>query len=328
MESQMPNAPNRRRALALLAATLLCGVTSGAGAETFLSVGTGSPSGLYYPIGRALCAVIDRGRRDHGVRCSAEPTVGSIYNVDALRTGDLDLALVQSDVQFNAYSGRADWADSPDTELRSILSLHPELVTILARGESGVHRVEELKGKRIDIGKVGSGARATWAGIEAALGWSETDLALVTSLSPDSAGAALCADEIDASVQLVGHPSARVAAGFGQCDLDLVSVTGPAIAELVVGRPFYRPGEIPAAMYGSHPATPTFGVSATLVATADLPDDMAYAIARTLLEGVDELRSRNAVLGALEPGEMIRIGLTAPLHPGAERAYRDLGLIK
>lgn len=312
----------------VLAAGLLCGATPRVGAETFLSMGTGSPSGLYYPIGRALCAVIDRGRSRHGVRCSAEPTFGSSYNIEALSAGDLDLALVQSDVQYNAYSGRGSWSGNPDTTLRSILSVHPEFVTIIARGGADVHQVEELKGKRIDIGKVGSGAHATWEGIEAALGWSDSDLALVTALNPDSAGAALCSDEVDASVQLVGHPSARVAGVLAQCELSLVSVAGPAIAEFVVGRPYYRPGEIPAGMYGRNPATPTIGVSATLVTSADLPDATAYAVAKAILEGVGELRRRNAVLAALEPGEMVRVGLTAPLHPGAERAFRDLGLLK
>ena len=188
--------------------------------------------------------------------------------------------------------------------------------------------VQDLKGKRVDIGKGGSGAQATWAAIETALGWTDADLALAAELNPDSAGAALCAGDVDASVQLVGHPSIRVADELRQCDLVLVSVLGPEIAEFVVGRPYYRPGEIPAGMYGANPATPTFGVSATLVAAADLPDNMAYAVAKSLIEGVDQLRSRNPVLAPLEPREMIRAGLTAPLHPGAERAYRELGLIK
>jgi TRAP transporter TAXI family solute receptor len=310
-----------------MVAMLALGVT--AAAETsFVSVGTGAMSGLYYPVGRALCDLVNQGRREHGVRCSAEPTIGSVYNVDGLRAGELDLALVQSDVQYAAYNGRGRWQGAPYSGLRSILSLYPELVTILARRDAQVGDVEGLKGKRVDIGRPGSGAQATWEAIEAALGWARADLKLAAELKPDSAGSALCANEVDASVQLVGHPSAWLAQRLGQCDLALVSVAGPAIAELVVGRPYYRPGEIPAGVYGGNAATPTFGVSATLVASAELPDAVAYSIAKSAIEGVDQLRSRRPALARLEPEEMVRASLTAPLHPGAERAYRELGLIK
>jgi uncharacterized protein len=298
------------------------------GQTTFVSVGTGAISGLYYPVGRALCDLVNRERRVHGVRCSAEPTSGSVYNVEGLRAGELDLALVQSDVQYAAYQGRGHWEDAPYSGLRSVLSLYPELVTVMARSDAQVGAIESLKGKRVDIGRPGSGAHATWEAIEAALGWTRTDLRLAAELKPDSASFALCANEIDASVQIVGHPSAWLAQRVDECDLGLVSIAGPAISELVAGRPYYRLGEIPAEVYGGNAATPTFGVSATLVASADLPDEVAYLFARSAIEGVDQLRSRRPALAGLEPKEMVRASLTAPLHPGAERAYRELGLAK
>ena len=311
-----------------MAAMLALGATAAAAETSFVSVGTGAMSGLYYPVGRALCDLVNQGRRDHGVRCSAEPTIGSVFNVDQLQAGELDLALVQSDVQYAAYDGRGHWQGAPYSGLRSVLSLYPELVTILARRDAQVGDVEALKGKRVDIGRAGSGAQATWEAIEAALGWTRADLKLAAELKPDSAGAALCANEVDASVQLVGHPSAWLAQRLDQCDLALVSVAGPAIAELVAGRPYFRPGEIPAGIYGGNAATPTFGVSATLVTSTNLPEAAAYAIAKSAIEGIDQLRSRRPALAQLEPREMIRLALTAPLHPGAERAYRELGLLK
>jgi TRAP transporter TAXI family solute receptor len=260
------------------------------------------------------------------VRCSAEPTSGSGYNVDGLRAGELDLALVQSDVQYAAYQGRGQWQDAPYADLRSILSLYPELVTVLARPGAQVGDVKNLKGKRVDIGRPGSGAHATWEAIEAALGWTRADLRFAAELKPDSAGFALCAHEIDASVQIVGHPSAWLAQRVDECDLSLVSIAGPAISDLVAGRPYYRLGEIPAGIYGGNAATPTFGVSATLVASADLPDEIAYVFAKSAIEGVEQLRSRRPALAGLKPKEMVQASLTAPLHPGAERAYRELGL--
>ena len=318
---------SRTVALAMVA-VLAHGATAVAAETIFVSVGTGAMSGLYYPVGRALCDLVNRGRRDHGVRCSAESTIGSVFNVDGLRAGELDLALVQSDVQYAAYEGRGRWQGAPYADLRSVLSLYPELVTILARRDAQVGDVEDLKGKRVDIGRAGSGAQATWEAIEAALGWTRADLKLAAELKPDSASSALCANEVDASVQLVGHPSAWLAQRLDQCDLALVSVAGPVIAELVAGRPYFRPGEIPAGIYGANAATPTFGVSATLVTSTNLPEAVGLRDRQ-----VDHRRRRPAPQPpsrpcAARPREMVRAGLTAPLHPGAERAYRELGLIK
>jgi TRAP transporter TAXI family solute receptor len=316
------------RALGFAVVAGLAFGTAAAAETSFVSVGTGAMSGLYYPVGRALCDLVNQGRRQHGVRCSAEPTVGSVFNMNQLRAGELDLALVQSDVQYAAYEGRGPWQGAPYVGLRSVLSLYPELVTILVRRDAQIGDVEALKGKRVDIGRPGSGARATWDVIEAALGWARADLKLAAELKPDSAGDALCANEVDASVQLVGHSSAWLAQWLDRCDLALVGVAGPAVAGLVSGRPYYRPGEIPAGMYGGNAATPTFGVSATLVTSAELPDEVVHAIARAAIKGVDQLRTRRPALARLEPEEMVRASLTAPLHPGAERAYRELGLIK
>jgi hypothetical protein len=313
-----------------MTAALALGITAAtAAAQTsFVSVGAGAISGLYYPVARALCDLVNRGRRAHGVRCSAEPTSGSVFNVDGLQTGDLDLALVQSDVQFAAYQGRGQWQGAPYSGLRSILSLYPELVTILARSDARVGGVQDLEGKRVDIGRPGSGAHATWETIEAALGWTRANLELAVELKPDSARSALCADQIDASVQIVGHPSPWLAQSLDECDLALVSVAGPAISELVAGRPYFRLGEIPAGVYGGAATLPTFGVSATLVASADLPAEVAYVFARAAIQGADQLRSLRPALAKLEPKEMVRASLTAPLHPGAERAYRELGLTR
>jgi TRAP transporter TAXI family solute receptor len=319
----------RALSLAMTAALALGLPAAPAAAQTtFVSVGTGAISGLYYPVARALCDLVNRGRRAHGVRCSAEPTSGSVFNVEGLQTRALDLALVQSDVQYAAFQGEGRWQAAPYSGLRSIMSLYPELVTVLARRDAGVGDVEDLKDKRLDTGRLGSGAHATWEAIEAALGWTRADLKVAMELKPESAHAALCANTIDASVQIVGHPSPSLAQGLEECDLGLVSVAGPAISQLVAGRPYYRLGEIPAGIYGGIPATPTFGVSATLVASAALPDEVAYVFARSAIEGVDQLRSLRPPLARLDPKEMGRTSLTAPLHPGAERAYRELGLIE
>lgn len=137
--------------------------------HAFASLGTGAINGVYYPVGGAICAIVNQDLSATGVRCSLETTPGSVYNVDALRSGELEFAIVQSDVAFEAFNGKGAYANKPDPELRSVLALHPELVTIVAR--AGVKDVADLAGKRIYVGPEGSGTRHTWEAIAHAFGW-------------------------------------------------------------------------------------------------------------------------------------------------------------
>jgi hypothetical protein len=293
----------------------------------YVSLGTGPISGLYYPTGQAICDIVNKAGSAGPLRCSIEATPGSVYNIEALRSGEEEFALVQSDVQFLASHGEGRWAGAPDGKLRAVMSLYPELLTLIARPDAGLASAGELAGKRVNIGAPGSGTRATWDVLKAALGISEKDLAETSELKPEAAAERLCANTLDASLLIVGHPSKLVESEIKACRLTLVPIDGAKIDALVTEKPYYVKGLIPGADYGLPADTPTFGGLTTLVTTADVPDDVVYALTMAIMQNLDKLRHQ-PVLAGLDPQKMVTQSLTAPLHPGAERAFRELGLLK
>lgn len=296
-------------------------------APRFVSLGTGPVSGLYYPTGQAICDLVNVLGGKSPVRCSIEATPGSVYNIEAIASGEEEFALVQSDVQFFAARGEGRWSGQPVGNLRSVMSLYPELVTLVARPDAGIATVEDLKSKRLNIGAPGSGTRATWEVLKATLGITEDDLAEAAELKPEAAAERMCANTLDASLLIVGHPSLMVASELKSCRLTLVPVTGQRIDALVAAKPYYVKGAIPAADYGLPADTPTFGGQTTLVTSADVPEKVVYELTMAVMKNLEKLRQRPTLAG-LSPAAMVGQSLTAPLHPGAERAYRELGLLK
>lgn len=319
-----------RLATVILYATLLAaGAAFGDDSQLkFVSLGSGGMTGVYYPVGRALCAIVNKARREHGVFCSEEATPGSVYNVERLAAGELDFALVQSDVHFAAYRGVTGWTAKPVYSLRSVLSLYPEVFTLLVRRESAISSITDLRGKRVNIGSAGSGTRASWDDLAAALEWNRDDLALAAELRPDAAGYALCNGNLDANLLMYGHPSALVATELARCDQRIVPVTGPAVDRLIADNAYYSKVIIMAGTYGIATDIPSFGGRATLVTTAEQPDDVVYTLTKQILANVPELKTMHPALASLVPREMVRDALTAPLHPGAQRAFREMGLLK
>ncbi|MEQ8806159.1 MAG: TAXI family TRAP transporter solute-binding subunit, partial [Rhodospirillales bacterium] len=178
-------------------------------AAEFITIGTGGVTGVYFPAGGAICRLVNKDRKDHGVRCSVESTFGSVFNINAIRSGDLDLGLAQSDTQYGAVRGEAPFDKrGPYPELRSVFSLHAEPVTLMARADAKIRHINDVKGRRMNIGNPGSGTLATWQVIEQALGWKRRDLALAAEFKANQQGEALCDNKIDAFFTLVGHPSA------------------------------------------------------------------------------------------------------------------------
>lgn len=312
---------------AATAVLLLAMLSAGpAGALDFISVGTGPVGGLYYPTGRALCSLVNRQAEVEGLRCSVEATSGSVYNLDALAQGEEDFAIVQSDVQYDAFNGRGRWAGRPLSRLRAVMSIYPEPVTIVASAESGIAGLDDLKGKRLNIGNPGSGTRATWETLEAALGWNRETLRQAAELRQANVGTSLCEGRIDAFLALTGNPSPLLARTLADCPSHLVDVTGPAIDRLVAERPYYARVTIPAASYGLPRPVETFGGSATLVTSADLPEHIVHAVTAAALQGIGQLVEAVPPMAGTGPAQLAGGTLTAPLHPGAERAFREHGL--
>ncbi|MBP1804734.1 TAXI family TRAP transporter solute-binding subunit [Rubellimicrobium aerolatum] len=312
-------ARGRWAAWAVAAAALLGSGGAAAQEMTVYSIGTADLDGGYWRVAEALCRLANEATGPRA-RCSPETTPGSIYNLLALRQGQLDLAIVQSDWQRAAWEGRPP-LDAPMTELRSVLSLHEEQATLLARGGAGIAGFGDLRGRRLDLGPPASGRRATLAQLMAAFGIGAEDLAGTVELATASSLDQLCAGSIDAALLVVGHPSAAVARVLAECDVALVPVAGPELAGLLE-RGDLAASRVPAAAYGlAGPDRPTVAVRATVVARADADPVVVGAFVRAALRGLPRLRREEPLLAGLGPDAMRDAGLTAPLHPAAAAAF-------
>ncbi len=316
-------------ALALAVGVLMAGTKGPAGAaeQQFVSIGTGGVTGVYYPTGGAICRLVNKGRKQHGVRCSVESTGGSVYNINTIRAEELDFGVAQSDWQYHAYNGTSKFKDQgPFKDLRAVFSVHPEPFTVVARADSGIKTFTDLKGKRVNIGNPGSGQRGTMDVVMAALGWSKSDFALASELKSSEQAQALCDNKIDAMVFTVGHPSGSIKEATTSCASVLVPVTGPAIDKLVEDNDYYRKATIPGGMYtGTDSDVETFGVGATFVSSTRVSEEVAYVIVKSVFENFDQFRKLHPAFANLDPKEMIKDGLSAPLHDGAAKYYKEKG---
>ena len=297
--------------------------------QKFITIGTGGVTGVYYPTGGAICRLVNKGRKQHGIRCSVESTGGSVYNLNTIRAGELDMGVAQSDWQYHAYHGTSKFEDAgPFKELRAVFSVHPEPFTVVARADSGIMDFMDLEGKRVNIGNPGSGQRGTMEVVMAALGWDKGTFALASELKSAEQSKALCDNKIDAMVFTVGHPSGSIKEATTTCDSVLVSVMGSAIDKLVMDNDYYRTATIPGGMYrGSDGDVQTFGVGATFVSSTAASADVVYEVVKAVFENFDDFRKLHPAFRHLQKAQMVKDGLSAPIHDGAAKYYKEAGLM-
>jgi TRAP transporter TAXI family solute receptor len=322
--------------LAMAAALLWAGSldTSPASAQSkaqqqFMTIGTGGVTGVYYPVGGVICRLVEKGRRakEHNIRCTVESTGASVFNVNALRSGDLDTGIVQSDVQSYAYNGTEQFeAAGPDRNLRVLFSLQSEAFTLVARDDANINTFEDLAGKRMNIGDPGSGNRNTLELLMKEYGWDSSTFKLATDLKPAEMAGALCDNKIDAYVYVVGHPNGSIQEAVNTCSSHLVPVTGPKVEAFMKKYPFYPQAIIPGGLYkGTDKPVTTFGPRATLMASTSLPDETAYVITKAVFDNFDEFKSLHPALADLTPAIMLE-GNSVPFHPGALKYFTEAGL--
>jgi len=315
----------------LFSIALMAAPATAADAKTqFVTIGTGGVTGVYYPTGGAICRLINKTRKEHGIRCSVESTGGSVYNLNAIAAGELDMGVAQSDWQYHAYNGTSKFEKKgANKELRAVFSVHPEPFTVVARADSGIKTFKDLKGKRVNIGNPGSGQRGTMEVVMKALGWTKKDFKLASELKSAEQAKALCDNKIDAIVFTVGHPSGSIKEATTSCDAIIVPVTGKEIDKLVDDNDYYRKATIPAGMYrGTKDATATFGVGATFVSSTKVPEKVIYHAVKAVFMNFDQFKKLHPAFAVLKKEEMIKDGLSAPLHDGAAKYYKEAGLLK
>lgn len=305
--------------LALAVAVSFVPVSQAEAQNQFVTIGTGGVTGVYYPTGGAICRLVNKTRKEHGIRCSVESTGGSVYNLNTIKAGELDMGVAQSDWQYHAYHGTSKFKEQgANKDLRAVFSVHPEPFTMVARADSGIKNFSDIKGKRVNIGNPGSGQRGTIEVLMDAMGLKNSDLKLASELKASEQASALCDNKIDAMVYVVGHPNGSIKEATTSCDSVLVTVDGPAVEKLIADNPYYRTATIPGGMYrGTDTDTKTFGVGATFVSSAAVPNDVIYNVVKAVFENFDDFKKLHPAFGVLKKEEMIKDGLSAPLHDGA-----------
>lgn len=304
----------------LLASTSVCARQR----TQFITVGTGGVTGVYYSVGGAICQLVNQDRSRHGLRCSVEATAASVYNIHAVRDGELDFGLAQSDVQYAGFTGRSGLG--VNRQLRSVFSLHPELVTVVARKDSGIKRFEDLRRKRVNIGVEGSGTRTGALALIRAMGMNESDFASLVALKPDAQAEALCSDRIDAFIYIIGHPAQNIVDAVEDCDGIIMPLAGPGIEAMMQRNPSYVSGLIAGGTYAGHPdPIKTYGVRSTVIVNASTSPEVVYQLVKSVFDNFAQFSELHPALADLDPKTMIRDGLTAPLHEGAVRYYKERG---
>jgi len=306
-------------------------VAGAAGAGEFVTIGTGGITGVYYPTGGAICRLVNKGKKKHGVRCSVESTDGSVYNINNIRSGELQMGIAQSDWQYHAYHGTGEASlieAGPFKDLRAVFSVHGEPVTIIARADAGIKHVDDLVNKRVNIGNQGSGTEATWNLMWESMGHAsgKSDLKLAAQLEAVATPQALCDNKIDALFYLVGHPNGLSKEATTTCDAVMVEVSGPAVDKLVENTPFYRYATIPGGMYRGNPNdTKSFGVGATVVSSTKTSEETIYIVTKAVFDNFDAFKKLHPAFANLKESEMIKDALSAPLHDGALKYYKERG---
>ncbi|AIL64723.1 TRAP transporter solute receptor, TAXI family [Rickettsiales bacterium Ac37b] len=295
--------------------------------EKFVIIGTGKVTGVYYPTGSAICRMVNRYRRTNSIRCSIDPSNGSLDNIQSLKNKTFDLGIIQSDIQYNAYNGIDNFAnDGPDKSLRSIFSLHNDDFTVVVRSDSGIKTIEDLKGKKINISSKGSGSREMLQTIMDLYGLTSENF-IFSELTSSEESFALCNNKIDAIIASVGHPNAAIQEVSALCDITIIPITGNNIEKLLKDYSYYTKSTIPGGLYAGNPNNiPTFSVKVSIITREDVNDNVIYQVVKSLFDHFDVFRNLHPVLHNLVPKDMIQNNII-PIHKGAERYYKEKGLL-
>ncbi|TLX56789.1 C4-dicarboxylate ABC transporter substrate-binding protein [Stutzerimonas nosocomialis] len=318
--------------IGLLGVTLaaVSGALTGTGAlaqERFVTIGTGGQTGVYYTAGQSVCRFLNRAERTPPIKCNAPSTAGSVTNIVSMQNGEYDFGFIQSDHQHKAQQGLAPFDKGGAVEeLRAVFSLQSEILTVVVRNDSGISDLDGLKGKRVNVGVPGSGSRDTFEEVMRAKGWSNTDFALAAELKPAEMASALGDNNLDAITYVVGHPSGAIQEALTNVKASIIPVTGPEIDRLLAGADYYTAAEIPAGLYpGVASAVPSIGGKAVLATTSRTDPEVVYELVKAVFDNLDRFKRLHPAFADLNAEDMIRVGLTAPLHEGAERFYKEKG---
>jgi len=299
---------------------------------TFITIGTGGVTGIYYPTGVAICRMVNKKLDEHKIKATVESTSGSVFNVNAVLNADLVFGVVQSDRQYQAYNGLAEWSKyGKQTDLRSLFSVHPESITLIVSEKSGIREIEDLKGKRVNLGNPGSGYLQNSRDVLKAMGLDEDRDLHAEYVKAVEAPGLLQDGRLDAFFYTVGHPNSNISeATSGRIKVFIVPIKGRNIEKMLEKYPYYAESTIAHSFYPYAKNTEdieTIGVKATFVTSKNVDDDIVYAITKEVFDNFKAFKSLHPAYKVLTKQSMLK-GLTAPIHKGALRYYQEAGLDK
>ncbi len=309
----------------LSAAVSTACIVSAADKQKFVTIGTGGQTGVYYVVGQSICKLVNRNIKDHGIKCNAPSTGGSVANINSIDAGELNMGVAQSDWQYHAYNGTSKFEGHKKDKLRAVFSVHAEPFTVVARADSGVNTFADIKGKRVNVGNPGSGTRGTTEVAMKATGLEMKDV-VKSELKPAEMAAALCDNNLDVITYVVGHPSGAIKEAGASCESKIVPVTGEGIDKLVAETPYYAKAVVPGGEYkGTDKDVDTFGVYATFVSSTDTDDETIYQVVKAVFDNFERFKKLHPAFKNLKESDMIKNALSAPLHPGAVKYYKEKG---
>lgn len=312
----------------LLSAAMFASPAIAQDKEQFITIGTGGQTGVYYVVGQSICRLVNR-LEDANIKCNAPSTGGSVANINGIKSGELDMGVAQSDVQYQAYNGTKNFEGDAYTDLRAVFRVHGEPLTLLARADSGISTLDDLKGKRFNIGNPGSGQRSTMQVVLDAKGWTMDTFSLASQLDAAEQAAALADNNIDAMVYVVGHPNGSIQEATTTVDSRLIALNDNDIKGVVAKYPYYSTSVIPGGLYkGNDEDVETFGVAATFVTTSKADEEVIYQTVKAVFDNFERFKRLHPAFENLVAEEMATQGLSAPLHDGAARYYREQGWIE
>ncbi|MBU0993336.1 MAG: TAXI family TRAP transporter solute-binding subunit [Proteobacteria bacterium] len=300
-------------------------------AKQFVTIGTGGVTGVYYPTGGAISRMVNNKSSEYNIKATVESTGGSVYNINAVLSGDLDFGVAQSDRQYQAMMGEAEWADAgPQKDLRSVFSIHPESITLVASVKSGIKTPYDLKGKIVNIGNPGSGQIQNSLDVLSAFGMTIDDIKAEQVKAVEAPG--LLQDEkIDAFFYTVGHPNSNIKeATAGRIKVDIIPIKGEGVDKLLDKYSYYATSIIPGNAYPTKATegdVESIGVKATLVTSKKVKDDIVYAITKEVFDNFEEFKTLHPAYEILTKESMLK-GLSAPIHKGSLKYYKEAGLVK
>jgi TRAP transporter TAXI family solute receptor len=298
--------------------------------SVYVSIGTGGITGVYYPTGGAIARVINKKRKQYGIRMNVEATGGSVYNVNAVMGGELEFGIVQSDRQYQAYEGLAEWKKyGSQRNLRAVFSLQSEAVTIVAADDAKIQELNDLRGKRVNIGNPGSGQRQNAIDALENAGIYYQKEIQAEWYRPTQLSNLLQEKRVDAFFYTTAHPNGLIKeATSGRRRVRLLSIQN--IDPLLRRSRYYTKATIRIKFYPGLLNTKdvdTFGVRATLVTSVKVPDFIVYSITKEVIENLVSFKKLHPAFESIKKENMLE-GLSAPIHPGALRYYRETGMIE